>query len=85
MQRIKDTPTIGMFEVPLDENAVILRVRFLMESINGKCPGGNQVEDVTVTTTTGDSGTYSVTDGLKAGEAVIIVRGQRGCKYYRTA
>ena len=32
------------------------------------------MEDVTVTTTTGDSGTYSVTDGLKSGEAVITVK-----------
>ena len=71
----KDTPTIGMFEVPLDENAVILRGA-VSDGIN---PMANaqveiQVEDVTVTTTTGDSGTYSVTDGLKSGEAVITVK-----------
>ena len=64
-----------MFEVPLDENAVILRGA-VSDGIN---PMANaqveiQVEDVTVTTTTGDSGTYSVTDGLKSGEAVITVK-----------
>ena len=71
----KDTPTIGMFEVPLDEDAVILRGT-VSDGIN---PLANayveiKVDDVTVNTTTGDSGTYSVTEGLKAGEATITVR-----------
>lgn len=73
----EDTPTIGMFEVPLDEDAVILRGT-VSDGIN---PLANadveiKVDDVTVNTTTGDSGTYSVTKGLKAGEATITVKSE---------
>ena len=73
----KDTPTIGMFEVPLDENAVILRGT-VSDGIN---PLANadveiKVDDVTINTTTGDSGTYSVAEGLKAGEATVTVRAE---------
>ena len=71
----KDTPTIGMFEVPLDEDAVILRGT-VSDGINSLANADVEikVDDVTVNTTTGDSGTYSVTEGLKAGEATITVR-----------
>lgn len=73
----KDTPTIGIFEVPLDEDAVILR-GMVSDGINPLAGAEVEirVDDVTVNTTTGDSGTYSVTEGLKAGEAVITVRAE---------
>ena len=73
----KDTPTIGIFEVPLDEDAVILRGT-VSDGINPLAGAEVEirVEDVTVTAVTGDSGTYSVTEGLKSGEAVITVRAE---------
>lgn len=73
----KENPTIGMFEVPLDENAVILRGS-VSDGINPLVNAEVEikVDDVTVNTTTGDSGTYSVTEGLKAGDATITVKAE---------
>ena len=73
----KTNPTIGMFEVPMDKDSVILRGT-VSDGIN---PLANakveiKVEDVTINTTTGDSGTYSVTEGLKAGTATITVKAE---------
>lgn len=71
----KDTPTIGMFEVPMDEDTIILRGT-VSDGINtlANAVVEIKVDDVTINTTTGDSGTYSVTEGLKAGEATVTVK-----------
>lgn len=71
----KTNPTIGIFEVPLDKDAVILRGT-VSDGINPLAGAAVEIKagDVTVNTTTGDSGTYSVTEGLKAGTATITVK-----------
>lgn len=71
------TPTIGLFEVPLDENTVILKGT-VSDGIN-PLPGAEvevAVNGRTVSATTGDSGTYSITEGLEAGNAVITVKSE---------
>ena len=67
-------PTIGMFEVFLPADTVILRGT-VTDGLNPKA--GLEVEvttgDKTVTTTTNESGTYSIQEGLAPGEAKIKV------------
>ncbi len=71
----KNNPTIGMFEVPLDKDAVILQGT-VSDGINPFSGAKVEVKvgDKTVTTTTGDSGTYSITEGLAEGQATITVK-----------
>lgn len=69
-----EAPTIGLFEVSLPEDAVYLRGTVsdgvstyagakVTVSVNGE----------TVETVTGDAGSYSITEGLTAGDATITV------------
>ncbi len=64
-----------MFEVPLDKDAVILQGT-VSDGINPFSGAKVEVKvgDKTVTTTTGDSGTYSITEGLAEGQATITVK-----------
>lgn len=69
-----ESPTIGMFEVLLDENAVPLRGK-VSDGLN-PLAGAEvtvQVGEKSVTTITNESGVYSILEGLKAGEATITV------------
>ena len=68
-------PTIGMFEVALPEDAVYLRGTVnddVNACANAKVTvtvGGKMIE-----TTTNDSGVFSITEGLTAGEATVTVK-----------
>lgn len=70
----KETPTIGMFEANIDENAVILRGT-VSDGINPLAGATVKVEvnGKVVETTTNDSGVYSIMEGLSEGEATITV------------
>lgn len=67
-------PTIGIFEVPVDKDAVILRGT-VSDGLNPVA--GAQVEvkvgEKTVTAVTNEAGTYMILQGLEAGEATISV------------
>lgn len=67
-------PTIGMFEVTLPADAVVLRGT-ITDGLNPKA--GLEVEvttgEKTVTATTNESGAYSILEGLVPGEAKIKV------------
>lgn len=67
-------PTIGMFEVPLAEDAVLLRGT-VTDGPNPVAGAEVKVEagDRRVTALTNESGYYSFTQGLKPGEATITV------------
>lgn len=72
-------PTIGMFEADIDENAVILRGK-VTDGINPLAGAEVEVKTAggTVTTTTNDSGSYSILEGLEAGEATVTVKRESG-------
>ena len=68
-------PTIGMFEVPLDQSAVILRGNVS----DGLHPVAGATMEITsggqkTTVVTNDAGNYSVTEGLTAGQAAIVLK-----------
>ena len=68
-------PTIGLFEVPLDKDTVILRGKI----IDGLNPAEGLKVEVTVgdnkiETETNGSGRYNINEGLKAGKASISVK-----------
>lgn len=67
-------PTIGMFEVALPEDAVYLRGT-VSDDVNA-CANAKVTVTVggkTIETTTNDSGVFSITEGLTAGEATVTV------------
>lgn len=70
-----EAPTIGMFEVPLAENDIILRGKVS----DGLHPAANVTLEITsggkkITVLTNEAGSYSVTTGLTAGNAAIVLK-----------
>lgn len=81
-QRAADNsaPTIGIFEVPIDKNAVILRGT-VTDGVNAVAEATVEVRvgDKMVTATTNESGAYAIMEGLQAGEAIITAHyGENG-------
>lgn len=70
-----DAPTIGIFEVPLDAENIILKGK-VTDGSSGVA--GIQIEAVVgekkVSTITGSSGSYTIMEGLEAGKAVITAK-----------
>ena len=67
-------PTIGMFEIALPEDAVYLRGT-VSDDVNA-CANAKVTVTVggkTIETTTNNSGVFSITEGLTAGEATVTV------------
>ena len=67
-------PTIGLFEVTMPEDAVYLRGT-VSDDVNA-CANAKVTVTVggkTIETTTNDSGVFSITEGLTAGEATVTV------------
>ena len=72
-----DAPTIGMFEVAMDANAVLLRGT-VSDGFNALADAEVKVTvgGKTVTVRTNEAGSYSITEGLVAGEATIEAGGK---------
>lgn len=78
-------PTIGLFEVSMPEDAVYLRGT-VSDDVNA-CANAKvtvTVGDKTIETTTNDSGVFSITEGLTAGEATITVTVEGRDTYTKT-
>lgn len=78
-------PTIGLFEVSMPEDAVYLRGT-VSDNVNA-CANAKVTVTVggkTIETTTNDSGVFSITKGLTAGEATITVTVEGRDTYTKT-